>query len=64
MLKTLFFEGAHKKILSHEDLVEMSAPEAKDQLIQRLKDFMDSDDSEYRRIDDYFQCLAFGFEAA
>ena len=21
---------------------------------------MDSDDSEYRRIDDYFQCLAFG----
>jgi len=59
------FEGVyHKKILSHEDLVEMSAPEAKDQLIQRLKDFMDSDDSEYRRIDDYFQCLAFGFEAA
>ena len=23
---------------------------------------MDSDDSEYRRIDDYFQCLAFGSE--
>jgi len=59
------YEGVYcKKILSHEDLVEMSAPEAKDELIRRLKDFRDSDDSEYKRIDDYFQCLAFGFEAA
>lgn len=33
-------------------------------VIRRLADFMDSDDSEYVRIDDYFQCLAFGFEAA
>ena len=48
-----------EEILSHEELVEMSAPEVEDEVIRRLKDFMDSDDSEYRRIDDYFQCLAF-----
>ena len=48
-----------KEILSNEELVEMSAPEVKEQVIRRLEDFMGSDDSEYRRIDDYFQCLAF-----
>ena len=48
-----------EEILSNEELVEMSAPEVKDAVIRRLGDFMDSDDSEYRRIDDYFQCLAF-----
>ena len=48
-----------EEILSNEELVEMSAPEVEDEVIRRLKDFMDSDDSEYRRIDDYFQCLAF-----
>ena len=47
-------------ILSNEELVEMSAPEVEHEVIRRLGDFMDSDDSEYRRIDDYFQCLAFG----
>lgn len=49
-----------EEILSNEELVEMSAPEVEHEVIQRLEDFMDSDDSEYRRIDDYFQCLAFG----
>ena len=48
-----------KEILSNEELVEMSAPEVKEEVIRRLEDFMDSDDSEYTRIDDYFQCLAF-----
>ena len=49
-----------EEILSNEELVEMSAPEVQHEVIRRLEDFMDSDDSEYRRIDDYFQCLAFG----
>ena len=48
-----------EEILSNEELVEMSAPEVKDAVVRRLEHFMDSDDSEYRRIDDYFQCLAF-----
>ena len=49
-----------EEILSNEELVEMSAPEVEHEVIRRLEVFMDSDDSEYRRIDDYFQCLAFG----
>ena len=53
-----------EEILSNEELVEMSAPEVEHEVIQRLGDFMDSDDSEYRRIDDYFQCLAFGSDEA
>ena len=57
------WEGAYReKLLSHEELLEMSAPEVTDEVIRRLAAFMDSDDSEYRRIDDYLQCLAFGFE--
>lgn len=52
-----------KELLTRDELVEMSAPEVRDEVIRRLKAFMDSDDSEYRRIDDYFQCLAFGFES-
>ncbi len=48
-----------EEILSNEELVEMSVPEVEDAVIRRLRDFMDSDDSEYRRVDDYFQCLAF-----
>ena len=48
------------EILSRDKLYEMSAPEVMDKVIPWLEDFMDSDDSEYRRIDDYFQCLGFG----
>lgn len=58
------WEGAYREeLLSHDELLEMSAPEVTDEVIRRLAAFMDSDDSEYRRIDDYFQCLALGFEA-
>ena len=48
-----------EEILSNEELVELSAPEIKDEVIRRLGDFIDLEESEYRRIDDYFQCLAF-----
>ena len=50
------------EILSEEQLAEMSAPEAEREVIQRLGDFIDSADSEYTRIDDYFQCLAHRFD--
>lgn len=46
-------------ILSEDDLSAMSAHEVKDEVIRWLVDFMESDESERRRIDDYFQCLAF-----
>lgn len=58
-----WYRAYRKEILTRKELVEMSAPKVRDEVIQRLADFMDSDDSEYKRIDDYFQCLAFGFEA-
>ena len=37
----------------------MSRIEVRDKVIAWLEDFIDSDDSEYRRIQDYFRCLAF-----
>lgn len=49
----------HKQLVSTNELAEMSAPDVKDEVIRRLEDFMGSDESEYRRVDDYFQCLAF-----
>jgi len=51
-----------EEILSNEELVEMSAPEVENEVIRRLGDFMDSEDTEYRRIDDYFRCLAFSVQ--
>ncbi len=47
------------EILSKDELSDMSAHEVRDEVIPWLVDFMDSDDSEYRRIVDYFRCLAF-----
>ena len=47
------------EVLSRDELAGMSGHEVNDEVIGRLDDFMGSDDSECRRIDDYFQCLAF-----
>ena len=47
------------EVLSRDELAGMSKHEVKDEMIGRLEDFMVSDESEYKRIDDYFQCLAF-----
>ncbi len=49
----------YTQLLSNDELAEMSAPEVTDEVMQRLEHFMDSDESEYRRVGDYFQCLAF-----
>ena len=37
----------------------MSISEGQDEVLQWLQDFMSSNESDYRRIDDYFRCLAF-----
>ncbi len=47
------------EVVCRDELAGMSGHEVKDEVIGRLEDFMGSDESEYRRIDDYFQCLAF-----
>ena len=48
-----------KTLLTRDELIERSPAEVQDLVIKRLDHFMTSDDSEYRRIEDYFQCLAF-----
>ncbi len=48
-----------KQILSKDEFADMSEAEVQDEVLQRLEDFMDSNESDYRRIDDYFRCLAF-----
>ena len=48
-----------RSFVSNDDLVDMPASESQDEVLRRLKDFMGSDESEYRRINDYFKCLAF-----
>ena len=48
-----------QKLLSGDDLAEMSGSKTKDEVLRRLTEFMASEESEYQRIEDYFQCLAF-----
>ena len=54
-----WYEVYDQELLSNDELVDMPPSESQDEVLRRLKDFMDSNESEYRRIDDYFQCLAF-----
>ena len=54
-----WFRVFSEQLLSSEELVEMSAPEVEHEVIKRLDNFMTSDESEYRRILDYLQCLAY-----
>ena len=37
----------------------MSTSRAKALVLEKLREFLDSNDSEYRRIENYFKCLAF-----
>ena len=48
-----------KTLITRDELIERSPADVQDLVIRRLDHFMTSDDSEYRRIEDYFQCLAF-----
>ncbi len=48
-----------QELLSDDELVDLPPPESQSEVLRRLKDFMGSDESEYRRINDYFKCLAF-----
>ena len=49
----------HQPILSKDEFFDMSVFESRDEVLRRLKSFMDSNESDYRRIDDYFRCLTF-----
>ena len=54
-----WYQVYDREVLSGDELAGMSAHEVNDQVIGSLEDFMGSDETEYRRIEDYFQCLAF-----
>ena len=49
----------YQPLLSKDEFADMSASEGPDEVIRRLEHFMGSNESDYRRIDDYFRCLAF-----
>ena len=48
-----------QQVLSKDEFADMSVSEGQDEVLRWLKDFMGSNESDYRRIDDYFRCLAF-----
>ena len=54
-----WYQVYRQKLLSGDDLAEMSGSETKDEVLRRLKEFMASEESGYKRVDDYFKCLAF-----
>ena len=54
-----YFYVYHRNFPIDVDLSGMSTSKVKDVVLGRLTEFLDSDDSEYRRIDGYFRCLAF-----
>ena len=49
----------YRALLPEDELAGMSVSEGRDEVLRRLRDFMGSNASDYRRIDDYFRCLAF-----
>ena len=61
-------EGWHRvyyqPILSKDEFANMLVSEGQDEVLRKLKDFMASNESDYRRIDDYFRCLAFSPEVS
>lgn len=54
-----FYRVYSQKLLSGDELAEMSGSQRKDEVLRILKEFLASDESDYRRISDYFRCLAF-----
>lgn len=54
-----WYQVYRQELLSNDELVDMPGSEGEDEVLRRLTDFMGSDESERRRIEDYFQCLAF-----
>ena len=49
----------YRTLLPEDELAGMSVSEGQDEVLRRLQDFMGLNVSDYRRIDDYFRCLAF-----
>ena len=49
----------YRALLPEDEFATLSVSELQDEVLRKLQDFMGSNASDYRRIDDYFRCLAF-----
>lgn len=49
----------YQPMLPEDEFAAMSVSEGRDEVRRRLEDFMDPNESDYKRINDYFRCLAF-----
>ena len=52
-------EVYYQPMLPEDEFAAMSVSEGRDEVRRRLEDFMDPNESDYKRINDYFRCLAF-----
>ena len=59
-----YFYVYDRVLISDDDLASLSPSDAGLKVQERLKEFLTEDDSDYRRIQDYFACLAFRPEEA
>ena len=58
-----YFYVYDRELVTDEELSGMSPSKAKEVVRERLEKFLTADDSDYRRIQGYFECLAFKPEA-
>ena len=54
-----YFKVYERSFLSEEMFTNTRASEVEERVLEMLQDFLDSDESDYRTIWDYFDCLAF-----
>ena len=54
-----WYQVFYQPMLPEFEFAIMSVSEAQDVVRRKLEDFMDPNESEYKRINDYFRCLAF-----
>ena len=57
-----YFYIYRRTLLGGDVLSALSATEVRERTLAEVKRFLDSDTSDYRRINDYFRCLAFRVE--
>ncbi len=59
-----YFYFYRHQLVDDDVLSGRSTAEVTEAMLQAVANFLDSEDSDYRRINDYFRCLAFRFDAA
>ena len=57
-------EVYYQPMLPEDEFANISVSKGQDEVIRRLKLFMGSNESDYKRINDYFRCLAFSSDVS